>query len=138
MTTALFWVRVWAAASAAVGVVMVAAVATPVDWPLALFADIAFWPIDGAPAITTPDARLFAVIAGGLTAGFCATVGLTLDHAMRSGDVALVRTATVGLLVWFVLDSTGSLAAGAWMNVPLNAAILAGFLIPIGLWKPAK
>lgn len=137
MITSMTWLRFWSAAVAGTGFLVVVTLAAGVDWPLQLFTDLAFWPLDGSPRAMAPETKFFAAIVGGLTAGLCVMAGLVLDRALRAGDIHLARIATTGFVTWFVVDSLGSLAVGAWMNVVLNAVILLGFLVPVALWKPA-
>lgn len=74
-------------------------------------------------------AQLFSGIAGGLTAGFGATmvVGARLEAAVRSG---VARAIAAGLLAWFVVDSAASALHGSWQNVIGNLAFLALGLPP--------
>jgi hypothetical protein len=125
------WLKAWSIASAGLGLLIALSAFPMFAWPTNLFLDLAFWPIDGSPQLASPDARLFAVIAGGLTAGWCLLLGMLFDRAYRTADNGLVRLAVISMVGWFVIDSIGSIAVGAWMNAIMNAAILAGFLVPL-------
>jgi hypothetical protein len=123
--------KAWSLAMMCVGLVFVAAAVPALDWPARLFLDITFWPIDGRPDALSPELRLLSVIGGGVTAGWCLLLGLLFDRAHRQSDRELLRLAVISLLCWFVVDSLGSIAVGAWMNAVLNTIILAGFVLPL-------
>lgn len=105
-------------------------------WPpaaglLDFFADLLFWPVDGAQGVDTQAARLLAAIGGGVMAGWGATIYLLADR-LYLREPALVRGILLtGLLVWFAIDSTGSVISGARLNVLGNLALLAMFLVPL-------
>ncbi|UWQ81104.1 excinuclease ABC subunit A [Leisingera sp. S132] len=122
---------------AAFGLAMVLALVTPLGAVLSLFIDLAFLPVDGAQALTPGAASLMTAISGGLMCGFCVLICLLTDHVYRS-DPALGRRLLIpALLAWYIPDSLGSLAAGAWFNVVMNTAFLALFLMPLMLTRPA-
>ena len=104
----------------------------PILSPIAnLFADLAFWPLDGKPAIDTPEARLFAAIAGGLTIGLATLVWMVADRVYGRDPAAARAIILCGLTAWCAADSLGSFAAGAPMNVLLNLMIWAAFVWPL-------
>jgi hypothetical protein len=127
----LAWLRTWAIAIAAAGLLMALSALPGLDWPTRLFVDIADWPIDGSPGLASPEGRLLAVICGSVTAGWCTLIALLADRAGRTADAGPLRCAIISLAVWFVLDSLGSIAVGAWMNAVMNTMILAGFAVPM-------
>ena len=99
-------------------------------WATAVFlADLILWPIDGGQ-ILTAESRLLSAILGGVMLGIGTTL-VVLVARFYPRDPELVRTVILaGVWVWFVADSLGSLAAGAPLNVLLNAGFLLAFLIP--------
>lgn len=102
------------------------ATALPATW----LSDIVFWPFDGAQTLEAPAARVLAAISGGVMAGWGAMMWLVLDRLMPA-DPALARLLIIeAILVWFVVDSTGSFAAGATVNVLLNTMLMLAFVIP--------
>ncbi|WP_291736938.1 excinuclease ABC subunit A [Leisingera sp. F5] len=123
--------------SAAFGLAMVLALATPLGTALSLFIDLAFLPLDGAQALTPGAASLMTAISGGLMCGFCLLIYLVTEH-IYSADPALGRRLLIpALLAWYIPDSLGSLAAGAWFNVVMNTPFLALFLVPLMLARRA-
>ncbi len=90
--------------------------------PTYAFIDLVDWPLDGNVELD-PVAKMLCAIAGGLSAGFGVFMYLLVAPLVERGD-PLSRQAIPGLLVWYVVDSGGSVLAG----VPLNAVSNAGFL----------
>ncbi|MDQ0423594.1 hypothetical protein J2045_004649 [Peteryoungia aggregata LMG 23059] len=102
------------------------ATALPATW----LSDIVFWPFDGAQPLEAPAARVLAAISGGVMAGWGAMMWLILDRLMPA-DPALARLLIIeAILIWFVVDSTGSFAAGAMVNVLLNTMLMLAFVVP--------
>lgn len=98
-----------------------------------LLFDILHWPLDGLPggfdAVSRP---LNAVIGGVMTGWGVMMYGLLHPKIFCDGiRVVLLR----GLLVWFTIDSIGSLAAGIPGNVILNLTFLGLFLPPLILMR---
>lgn len=83
----------------------------------------------------TREARWFAAIMSGLSAGFGAFYAflvaplLTLGHA-QSRQIAK-RGGLIAALIWFIVDSTGSFAAGVPSNVFMNIIFLIGLSAPL-------
>ena len=122
--------------SASAVVIAFGAIIALAAWPPAagiatFFADLLFWPYDGAQNVDPQSARLLAAISGGVMVGW----GLLLwqivakvwpiDPLLAGG---LIRSS---LWAWFVVDSAASAIAGAPLNVLLNALFLAAFLLPL-------
>ncbi|NJO38016.1 MAG: excinuclease ABC subunit A [Rhizobiales bacterium] len=102
---------------------------------MSFLADLIFWPLDGGQTIASEPGHLLAAIAGGVMAGFGVLLYLLATHLYpKEPDLArLLISASIG--VWFLVDSLGSIAAGAPLNAVLNIGFLALFLIP--LWLPS-
>lgn len=109
----------------------------PVLSPIAnLFTDLAFWPIDGKPAIVSAETRLYAAIAGGVTIGLAAFTWMVADRVYARDPAAARAIILTSLTAWCVTDSFGSIAAGAPMNVLLNLLIWAAFAWPLRTAAP--
>ena len=105
--------------------------------PLDFLVDLVFWPLDGAQSVAAPETQLVAAILGGLLAGWGATLLLVLRHGVKEQGAEgwAWRAAMTGLLVWFAVDSAGSVAAGAWANVIGNLGFLALLGVPLWLMR---
>ena len=86
------------------------------------------------PQLSEPGGRLITAICGGIVTG----LGIVLWQVttrIYAKDPALGRSIILpAILGWYVVDSTGSVLAGAWFNAVLNTMFAACFLVPL-LWK---
>jgi hypothetical protein len=98
--------------------------------------DLLDWPIDGAQSYSEGAMRFLSALTGGFLFGW-GTMILCLRQWVYDVAPDQIRRAVVaGIMAWFVLDSTGSILAGAPSNVVFNILVL---LIAVGpLWIPAK
>ena len=106
--------------------------------PTVMLADILIWPVDGAETGSLPEARLLYAIAGGVLTGWGWMIWLLAGEAMDRQPGLVRSIIRQSLLLWFAVDSTGSVLAGAPLNVLANGAFLALFLVPTLLQAPAK
>jgi hypothetical protein len=94
-------------------------------------ADLIIWPVDGRETLASPDARLLAAIGGGLMAGWGLMIWLVAGR-LYPRDPELARTLILAsVAAWFVIDSLGSVAAGAPLNAVLNVVFLLVFWLPL-------
>ena len=88
----------------------------------------------------TRDARWFAAIMSGLSAGFGALYVFLVVPLLEVPNAQINQIAKrgglIGAFTWFVVDSTGSLAAGVPSNVVMNVVFLAALTLPLLLMKP--
>jgi hypothetical protein len=111
------------------GVVLALASLPATSAPTVLLADLVFWPLDAGQRLT-PESQLLAAVVGGVMVGWGTTLFLLISKVYPR-DPELVRTLVLGgVWAWFFVDSLGSLAAGAPVNVVLNVGFLIAFLVP--------
>lgn len=137
LETRTLWLKV-ASAVVIVSGLLTALTALPgLSAPMTFMGDLIFWPLDGGQDATAPTSRLLLAIAGGLTTGFGVLFWL-ISTRLHPTDPHLARTLILaGIGSWFVVDSAGSIAAGAPLNVLFNLIFLEMFAIP--LWRrPAE
>jgi hypothetical protein len=123
--------RFAAGVTMAFGLALALAAFPPLGAPMIWLADILIWPLDGAETGTAPGMRLILAIAGGVMAGWGWMIWRLAGEALeRQPDLirGIIRTS---VLIWFAVDSTGSVIAGAPWNVPANGIFLALYLIPM-------
>jgi len=87
----------------------------------------------------TRDARWFAAIMSGLSAGFGALYAFVIAPLLSVPNLQAQRIAKIGGLIsafiWFAVDSTGSLAAGVPSNVAMNVIFLLALTLPLIMVK---
>lgn len=122
------WVKAASMVVIGVGLALALAAWPPLSAPVALLADLVIWPLDGAEKLAAPETRLFAAISGGVMVGWGVTLWKVAAHVLPA-DLPLARSiAMTGLYSWFAVDSLGSIAAGAPLNVIGNVGFVALFL----------
>jgi len=114
--------------TAAVGLMIALGAHERTDGPLRWLLDLVFWPI-GDAKVLADEAQLLAGILGGVMAGFAALIWLMID-ALEDRPAALKRIILGAMTIWFVVDSTASVASGGWLNVIGNVGFLALFVLP--------
>ncbi|MEM8816829.1 MAG: excinuclease ABC subunit A [Pseudomonadota bacterium] len=114
---------------------MIAAAAVPaLNAPTVVLLDLVFFPVDGAQTMFAGETRLFSAISGGVLAGWGLMIWL-LATELYAGHPELGRRLILrSVAVWFVVDSSMSVAAGAPLNVLGNVVFLLLFVVPV--WKP--
>ena len=102
------------------------------------FLDLAFWSPFGADhQLGSDGAKLWIAISGGLLAGWGVTLYLLATQIYAKDPSLGSRIILTGVTFWFVIDSTGSIVAGAPFNAVMNLAFLLMFEIPL-LWPKGK
>jgi len=84
--------------------------------------------LSGGDGTLTQAGLLSTVIMGGIFVGWCVTIALLARDA--SSHAAVGRAILWGIMVWFVVDSTGSVLVGAAPNVLLNTVFLVVLALP--------
>ena len=105
----------------------------PFDWVVQNF--VALARLDPSqPQIAEPGGRLVTAIAGGIVTGFGVCLWQVVTRVYAKDPIAGRAILLPAILTWYILDSAGSVAAGAWFNGVLNTVFVACFLVPL-LWK---
>lgn len=104
--------------------------------PALALLDALKWPVDGDPGALGVDARWLAAIGGGVLAAFGAMTAMIVAPGLERGDGGVRNGAVVSILVWFFVDSAGSVAAGVPSNAAFNVPFLLIYLAPLVAWKP--
>jgi hypothetical protein len=104
--------------------------------PARLTLDLLSWPIDGQSNYHSADTRFLSALTGGFLLGWGITVWCLATWVYDHAPDGVRKSVLTGLLAWFVLDSSGSVASGNPSNVFFNVLVL---LLAAGpLWRPAK
>ena len=118
----------------AFGVLNILALFTPVSVILDSFHNLAqLTPLGTDHQMHSDSARLWVAISGGLLAGWGATLYLVATEVYAHNSELGKRIFLNVVGIWFVLDSFGSVMAGAPFNAVLNCGFLIAFLAPV-IW----
>ena len=131
--TRMIWLKLASATVIAFGLLFFLSTLPPLSTPMAFLVDLIFWPIDGGEDLAAPPSRLLLAISGGVMAGWGLLLWQITTHLYPS-DPHLARSLILtSVAIWFVVDSLGSILAGAWLNALFNIVFLEMFVIP--LWR---
>ena len=121
-----------AAAAVMVFGLIVAGTAHPATAGITRFlVDLIFWPVDGLQSVDAPETRLLGAVCGGIMAGWGLMIWLVTTR-LYPREPALARSIVLGsAAVWFVIDSVGSIVAGAPLNAVFNVGFLLAFWLPL-------
>ncbi len=107
------------------------ATSEPARWSL----DLLSWPLDGQQEYTAATTRFLSALTGGFLFGWGVCIWCLQKWVYDSAPEGVRKSVLIGLLAWFVLDSTGSITSGNASNALCNILVL---LLAVGpLWKPA-
>lgn len=104
----------------------------PARWTL----DFLSFPLDGVQSYEAATTRFLSALTGGFLLGWGVTIWCLQKWVYDLAPEAVRKAVLAGILSWFFLDSTGSIASGNASNALFNVIVL---LIAVGpLWRPAK
>ena len=131
-----FWLKITAIVVASFGPIFFLGTMEPTLEPARWSLDLLSWPVDGQTTYSSPDTRFLSALAGGFLLGWGVLIWCLSIWVYDKAPEGVRKSVLIGLLFWFVLDSTGSITSGNASNAIFNVIIL---LIAVGpLWWPAK
>ncbi len=131
-----FWLKITAVVIGSFGPIFFLGTMASTLEPARLTLDLLSWPIDGATTYSSPDTRFLSALTGGFLFGWGVMVWCLSAWVYDQAPEAVRKTVLAGLLSWFILDSSGSIASGNTSNAIFNIFVL---LMAVGpLWRPAK
>ena len=104
----------------------------PARWTL----DFLSLPIDGLQSYESPTTRFLSALTGGFLFGWGVCIWCLQKWVYDKAPNEVRKAVVVGILAWFVLDSSGSIASGNASNALFNVVVLALAIGP--LWRAAK
>jgi hypothetical protein len=129
----LRWLKFGSALTVMFGI-LVAAAATPIGAaPAQFLADLIFFPVDGVQDLAAPETRLISAIGGGVMAGWGVLLWMLSTHLFPKDQALAAKLIIASIVTWFVIDSAGSMLAGAPLNAVFNVSFLLVFCLP--LWR---
>jgi len=104
----------------------------PARWTL----DLLSFPLDGHQVYTEPTTRFLSALTGGFLLGWGVMIWCLSSWVYDKAPEMVRKSVLIGILCWFLLDSSGSVALGNASNVLFNVFVL---LLGVGpLWFAAK
>lgn len=131
-----FWLKITAIVVGSFGPVFflgtMLSTSAPARWTL----DVLSWPVDGIQNYEAATTRFLSALTGGFLFGWGVMIWCLSSMVYDKAPDFVRKSVVIGLLSWFVLDSSGSIASGNSINAVFNAIVL---IIAVGpLWIPAK
>ncbi|MEO0473986.1 MAG: hypothetical protein AAF206_30535 [Bacteroidota bacterium] len=131
-----FWLKITAIVVGSFGPVFFLGTMVATMEPARLTLDILSWPLDGMTTYASPDTRFLSALTGGFLFGWGMMIWFLSVWVYDKAPEGVRRAVLIGIVSWFFLDSTGSIASGNASNVFFNVLVL---LLAVGpLWRPAK
>lgn len=131
-----FWLKITAFVVGSFGPVFFLGTMVATMEPARFTLDILSWPLDGMTTYESPDTRFLSALTGGFLLGWGVMIWCLSTWVYDKAPEAVRRSVLIGILSWFVLDSTGSITSGNTSNALFNVIVL---LLAVGpLWWPAK
>jgi hypothetical protein len=131
MTSEQKGLRLAAAVTVATGLVLALAATPALNLPTRLLTDLVIWPLDQAQSLASAETRLALAIGGGVMVGWGWMIWHLAGEPMDRAPDAVRAIIRNSVLAWFLVDSAGSILAGAALNVVGNLVFLALFLVPM-------
>lgn len=131
-----FWLKITAIVIGSFAPVFFLGTMLATSEPARFTLDLLGLPLDGVQNYNEPTTRFLSALTGGFLLGWGVMVWCLSAWVYDKAPEQVRRTVVAGLLSWFVLDSSGSIASGNASNAVFNIAVL---LLAVGpLWRPAK
>jgi hypothetical protein len=130
------WLLVTAFVVGSFGPVFSLATTSTFDAPARWTLDLLAWPIDGAQVYSDGAMRFLSALTGGFLFGWGVMILAIRQYLYDIAPEATRRVVLTSLISWFILDSIGSVFAGAQSNVVFNIVVLLAAVGP--LWQPAR
>ena len=102
-----------------------------INLPARLILDLADWPLDNLATPLDRNTQWLSAIGAGVLAAISIFLGGIVVPAIKKADTSVTRTTILAMVVWYVIDSTGSVASGVSSNVFFNTIYLVLVLIPL-------
>jgi hypothetical protein len=131
-----FWIKIAAVVVGSFGPIFFLGTMESTIEPARLTLDIISWPLDGQTTYASPDTRFLSAIIGGFMLGWGVMIWCLSTKVYDLAPEGVRKSVLIGLLCWFVLDCSGSIASGNASNVFFNTLVLLTAVGP--LWWPAS
>jgi len=131
-----FWLKITAVVVGSFGPIFFLGTMLTTSEPARLTLDLLSWPIDGVQNYEAATTRFLSALTGGFLFGWGVMIWCLSTMVYDKAPEYVRKSVLIGVLAWFVLDSSGSIASGNVSNAFFNILVL---IIAVGpLWLPAK
>jgi hypothetical protein len=129
-----FWLKITGVVVASFAPIFFLGAIESLAEPARFVTDLLSWPLDGMQSFAEPTTRFVSAVTGGLLLGWGVMIWFLSGPVYDAAPEGVRRVVVIGLLSWFVLDSTGSFLSGNASNAAFNVFVL---VLAIGpLWRP--
>lgn len=131
-----FWLKITAVVIGSFGPIFFLGTLLSTSEPARFTLDLLSLPLDGIQNYNEPTTRFLSALTGGFLFGWGVMVWCLSTWVYDKAPEQVRKTVLVGLVSWFILDSSGSIASGNASNAIINIFVL---LLAVGpLWRPAR
>ena len=131
--TTVLWLKAGSALTIFFGLLIAVASVPAASAPVEILADLIFFPVDGAQEVGAPETRLMSAIGGGVMTGWAIMIWMLATRLYSKDPVLVKQLIVTSIVVWFIVDSTGSVMSGAPLNALFNVSFLLIFCVPLWL-----
>ena len=125
--TTIRWLKFGSALTIFFGALIAAAAVPAMSGPVQFLADFIFFPLDGLQSVTAEETRLINAIGGGVMVGWGVMLWMVSTQLYPKEPALAGKIIMTSIVVWFVIDSAGSVFAGAPLNALGNVSFLLVF-----------
>lgn len=131
-----FWLKITAIVVGSFGPIFFLGTMLKTSEPARLTLDLLSWPIDGVQNYEAATTRFLSALTGGFLFGWGVMIWCLSTMVYDKAPEFVRKSVLFGILAWFVLDSSGTIASGNVSNVFFNILVL---ILAVGpLWRPAR
>lgn len=131
-----FWLKITAIVIGSFGPIFFLGTMLATAEPARFTLDLLSLPLDGVQSFSEPTTRFLSALTGGFLFGWGVMVWCLSTWVYDKAPEPVRKTVMAGLLSWFILDSSGSIASGNASNAIINILVL---MVAVGpLWRPVK
>lgn len=131
--TTIRWLKIGSALTVFFGALVAAAAVPALSGPVQFLADLIFFPLDGLQSVAAEETRLINAIGGGVMVGWGLMLWMLSTQLFPKEPAIAGKIIMTSIIAWFVIDSIGSVLAGAPLNVLGNTSFLLIFCLPLWL-----
>jgi hypothetical protein len=102
-----------------------------INLPSRFILDISDWPLDNLSKPLDHNTKWLTSIAAGLLAAISIFLGGIVVPAIKDNNRRIMHTTIFAMVVWYIIDSVGSIASGVTSNAILNTVYLVLVLVPL-------